>query len=529
MDLLPLIHTLATSVPEALIILDPKGRILESNQRANLLLGPLAAGTAVHALLPDLNPSREGITRLVVNGMPLLCTTNHQGQYTIISFSVPDTDGIAYSISGKRMQDLHNVTLELAGLHSLAELYHQAVAKGMACLGVSSLAILLYDPDLNEICGTWGTGPDGQVTDQSSYRSPLAAEGNELFDRLKDSRLISVWGPDSPVWHDQDSQSSWSNLATLWDGDRLAGWIAAGNAPPDTALDETQRELLLVYARSLSSFMTGKRHEEELEAAVALKTLEVQKNELHFRELSADLLHQKEEIEQLFTIMAHDLRGPLGVLRNIIVTAAENSRFLAPEDVLELLPDMSESVEATYSLLDNLLNWVRSKMKEITVLEEWHSIGTIFDSIHQWLDRLAFNKGITILTHADPALMVHADQRMIETILRNLVSNAIKFSPPGSTVELGAARSADGSHMVLTVRDHGQGMSQEQIGRLFSMKDHRIQTGTAGEKGSGLGLMFSQDLARRLGGCITVESQPGRGSTFTLDIPDKVEEELPPV
>jgi len=118
---------------------------------------------------------------------------------------------------------------------------------------------------------------------------------------------------------------------------------------------------------------------------------------------------------------------------------------------------------------------------------------------------------------------------MAEAILRNFLSNAIKFTPRGGSVSIAALYDEASSRMCLSVADSGMGMEPQIVESLFTMDSNKKRRGTEGEKGSGIGLMFCRDLALRLGGSIEVRSRPQEGSTFTLSLPDQVEGELPAV
>ncbi len=116
-------------------------------------------------------------------------------------------------------------------------------------------------------------------------------------------------------------------------------------------------------------------------------------------------------------------------------------------------------------------------------------------------------------------LLVTTDEYMLEIIIRNLLSNAIKFTPQGGSVRLSASRSVDGSEILVSVADNGIGIEEEGLANLFTLQTRMKSEGTSGEKGSGLGLMFCQDIAKRLGARIDVRTALGQGSEFTVILP----------
>ena len=131
-------------------------------------------------------------------------------------------------------------------------------------------------------------------------------------------------------------------------------------------------------------------------------------------------------------------------------------------------------------------------------------------------------KRIELTVEAPANLSVWVDERMLETVVRNLVSNAVKYSPAGSSVEL-RGRPEDGS-TVIEVTDHGEGIPAEKVEHLFGSRRVESKPGTEGERGTGLGLMFCADLTATMGGQLEVTSQMGVGSTFRLSLPDRIDE-----
>lgn len=241
-------------------------------------------------------------------------------------------------------------------------------------------------------------------------------------------------------------------------------------------------------------------------------------------EARSELASRVETTERLFAILAHDLRGPLGSMRQLTTITLEDEE-VEPERAQELMRAFGLSLDAAYDLLENLLGWVRSQMREIAVLRDRVGLRACLSRVASWLAGSAAAKGIGLSVEPGDEVYVFADERMLEAVARNLLSNAIKFSPSGAAVELGAWCKDESA--ALYVRDRGRGIAPEELARLFSMADRKIALGTAGERGSGMGLSFSQDLAVRMGGRIEAESRIGEGSTFTLYLPAEVEGELP--
>jgi signal transduction histidine kinase len=190
------------------------------------------------------------------------------------------------------------------------------------------------------------------------------------------------------------------------------------------------------------------------------------------------------------------------------------------------MPEIRKSITQTYGLLGNLLDWIRSQMQGIEVLRDRLPVSRPLAAACSLYAGALEAKRINLELACPDGLSVCGDERMLETILRNLVSNAIKFSPPGGRVRISAEPAPSADAVVISVADEGIGMTPELRDTLFTTNLGRGKAGTAGEKGNGLGLMFSKDLALRMGGRLEVTSALGQGSVFRLTLPDAVEGEL---
>ena len=228
------------------------------------------------------------------------------------------------------------------------------------------------------------------------------------------------------------------------------------------------------------------------------------------------LRRQNETKNTLFTILAHDLRGPVGNLSVVLSTVLDQVRDLP--DYGGLLVEGEKSARQTYNLLDNLLGWIRGQMDGLNDSHTRFPVQPSLDSVRAWLSPQAVGKSVA-LDILDSGLMVWGDPGMFETILRNLVSNAIKYSPAGAVVRV-AVRGEDAA-VVVEVSDQGRGIPPATLASLFQNRRVSPTPGTGGERGTGLGLMFCSDLAQLMGGRIEAESS-GSGSRFRLVVPDVV-------
>ena len=202
-----------------------------------------------------------------------------------------------------------------------------------------------------------------------------------------------------------------------------------------------------------------------------------------------------------------------------LVVASTSPELVGPE-LYELLDKANKESEDVHDLLDNLLKWTKSQTGRLNVVIQDLDLNDIIPGVVDIFEMIAQTKRIKLnLQMSDGPLVVTADNDMLKTVVRNFLSNAIKFSPEDSSIEI--IMSKEGEFAKVSVRDHGVGIAAERLGSIF----HKGETtyGTGGEEGSGLGLQLCQDFARKIGGDCMVESVEGEGSTFSVLIPLKKE------
>ncbi|MBK9290738.1 MAG: PAS domain S-box protein [Bacteroidetes bacterium] len=238
----------------------------------------------------------------------------------------------------------------------------------------------------------------------------------------------------------------------------------------------------------------------------------VRNSESQLRELNA----QK---DKLFSIIAHDLRSPISAFMNLTGLFVEDINDMSREEMKEIAVGMNRSAESLYGLLDNLLQWSRMQRNEVVIRPEMVEITGVVDRTLELNGEAVGRKRLDVKLHIPAGLKVFVDENMFFTILRNLVSNAIKFTPTGGSIQIRAFRNPDG-YVSIEVTDTGIGMTQEMIDKLFVLDSKVNRPGTDGEPSTGLGLILCKDFAERNKGRLMVGSKPGEGSTFTLILPD---------
>lgn len=286
--------------------------------------------------------------------------------------------------------------------------------------------------------------------------------------------------------------------------------------------------LLLLVCVVAFSFFKGRQHQSRVNKLLTQKNeLIMHKNEAlnqHQKvltEQTEQLNIQKEKLTQLntikdklFSVIAHDLRGPLVALKGLLHVMAMGK---VPADKQEaLFNSLVKGQQNVLWMLDNLFDWARAQMEGFESEPKPLVMRELAEENIRLLAPVAGSKEITLENTIDASLVGCADKEMIRLVLRNLISNGIKFCRAGDTVTLSA--SAYDGMVVISVADTGTGISPEIQQKLFGNSSYSSR-GTANEKGSGLGLALCKDFVEHNGGRIWVESEPGVGSTFSFTLP----------
>ncbi len=242
------------------------------------------------------------------------------------------------------------------------------------------------------------------------------------------------------------------------------------------------------------------------------------------KKLNEELLEKTEKLKELnfskdkfFSIIAHDLRNPFHTLFSYTNLLRNGLDEFSKEDVTQILSDLYDATEQGYNLLQNLLFWTRSQTDRIRIFCITFEMVPLIESIIDLARPNAGKKGQKLISSFENDCHVHADKDMISTILRNFIFNAIKFSEKGKTIRIELSKIS--TEIVVKVIDEGVGMDEEKLRRLFILDEHISTIGTAGELGSGLGLILCREFAVKNDGRIEVESKPGKGSVFSLILP----------
>jgi len=247
-----------------------------------------------------------------------------------------------------------------------------------------------------------------------------------------------------------------------------------------------------------------------LENLVLNRTKKIENQNIQLEQLNATK-------DRFFSIISHDLRGPIGNLSTSLGLLTENYKTLNENSKFELLKGLKSSSDKTYHLLENLLIWSRIQADSIRFKPIKIFLNALINENIDLLKPGIKQKQIKITVHIPGNLKTNADNYMLDTIIRNLLSNAIKFTADNGNIEISAKQVGD--KVEIAISDTGIGIKKENIDKLFRIEHNLMTVGTNGEKGSGLGLILCKEFIEKHDGKIQVESVEGKGSSFIFTMP----------
>ena len=286
-----------------------------------------------------------------------------------------------------------------------------------------------------------------------------------------------------------------------------------------TALDDTQ-SIVNGFKLGVGDFISKPCRKEELMvrikhqlSLVAARRIIEEKNE----ELRKTIAGR----DKMYSVIAHDLRSPMAsmkMLLNTIMMSVEKDKI--DPDIFDMLEMSNKTSEEVFSLLDNLLKWTKSQLGKLTVIPQKLDISGLADGVVEVMNSVAEVKHIKLIRTDHESFFVYVDIEMIKSILRNLISNAVKFSNPDSEIKVGIK--AEDGKVIVSVTDSGKGIKKEDQHKLLKDSTHFTTYGTSSEEGSGLGLLLCRDFARKNGGELWFESEENLGSVFSFSLPQLI-------
>lgn len=222
--------------------------------------------------------------------------------------------------------------------------------------------------------------------------------------------------------------------------------------------------------------------------------------------------------DRFFSIIAHDLRNPFVTLLGFSEMLIEDFNDFSDEEKITYLKEMQKTAQSSHELLDNLLQWSRSQTGRIKYSPSKINFSELLNENYELVQKTADMKNIELKSKVDDNLFLQADEDMVTTILRNLLTNALKFTQKDGKITV-SAQSEDSNFVHISIADTGIGIEPERVDKIFLIDETESTEGTSGEKGSGLGLILSKEFVEKHGGRIWVESKIGEGTTFHFTLP----------
>jgi signal transduction histidine kinase len=224
--------------------------------------------------------------------------------------------------------------------------------------------------------------------------------------------------------------------------------------------------------------------------------------------------------DKFFSIISHDLKNPVVAQRDALQMLVNNARIWDADTLTDYCNELLKSTEGHVGLILHLLGWARLQTGRMTYTPQQFYLAARLRADISIVRNTAAKKGVTLIDTIPDDALVTADSNMITTVVRNLLTNAVKFTPAGGTVTLDIAGTYGDTPLRthISVTDTGTGMSREQINSLFSLDNPNLREGTADEQGTGIGLVVCRELLEKHGSTLHIESQQGKGSRFWFEL-----------
>jgi PAS domain S-box-containing protein len=418
--------------------------------------------------------------------------------------SIIGTFGISRDITGKKRSELENHALfeitqgitTTSNLDDLLKLIHRSLGKIVyaencfVALFDESTGLFSFPYFVDKIDLTPAPASMDKSCSAYVFRTvkPLLLS-QEHFDKLVELGEVELVGSNSPSWIGIPLQTP----------SKVIGVLVLQHYEKENVYSENDVKFLISIGSQIAMAIERKKTEEEINL----------KNE--------QLLAINAEKDKFFSIIAHDLRGPLSAFVAATQILTEEIQTMDIEVIKDITLSMKTSASNIYSLLENLLEWSRLKRGGIDFECEKINLGRNVRECIDILSESARKKEIFITFSIPEEMEAFADKHMLETVIRNLLSNAIKFTHIGGNVSITADYQND-NFIVVKVSDSGIGMTTELKNKLFMLNEKTSRNGTGGELSTGLGLLLCKEFIEQFGGKIWAESEVGKGSVFSFTI-----------
>jgi PAS domain S-box-containing protein len=415
------------------------------------------------------------------------------------------TFGISRDITGRKRSELENYALfeiiqgitSTDKLDELLKLIHNSLGKVVYadnCFvalkdqtsGLFSFPYFVDKVDTTPIPTSMGKSCSDYVF--RTVKPLLLNQKN--FDSLVEQGEVELIGSNSPSWIGIPLQTP----------SKVIGVLVLQHYEKENVYSENDLKFLVSIGNQIAIAIERKKAEEEIS----------------FKNEQLQLINA--EKDKFFSIIAHDLRGPLSAFVDATQILTEEIQNMDLEEIKDITMSMKTSASNIYGLLENLLEWSRLRRGAMDFVPENLNLKKKIEASIDVLSESARKKRIGLKISVPGELEIRADIHMFDTIIRNLISNAIKFTISGGKVIVTANYNGD-HYIVVKINDSGIGMAPELRNKLFQIDEKTSRPGTEGETSTGLGLLLCKEFIEKHGGKIWVESSVGQGSTFSFSLP----------
>jgi len=371
-------------------------------------------------------------------------------------------------------------------------------------LMTDNMTDLLWAKDLQKRFIFTNRAHRDKILNAADENEPMGKTDLFFADREKTSH------PENPEYHTFGQICTDSDEVVLQDPQPHRFEESANVKGNFLVLDVFKAPIFDDHGKMIGTVGSGRDVTHEKETEATLKTL------------LANLQELNKSKDKFFSIIAHDLKGPFNSILGFSELLTTDWDDFSEEERKHLVKNIRSSSMLTYRLLENLLEWSRAQTGRMEFNPVLVDLANLANESLILLREMADQKQIKLFSEINFNTMVFADENMVRTVFRNLISNAIKFSYPGQTVKLKALEYFDEEKQVPMVRadvsDQGIGIAEEHLTKLFRIDQQYQTSGTSNEKGTGLGLVLCKELVDRNKGSISVVSQPGSGSVFSFTL-----------
>ncbi len=393
---------------------------------------------------------------------------------------------------------LYKISNAVTSVPDIQNLYSNIHSIIMGLMKADNFYIAMYDEETDMVSFPYFVD---QVDDPPAPRK--AGRGlTEYILRLGKSQLIDA---ETDLKLRASGETSLIGEPTqIWLGvplkvhDKTIGVIVVQDYNDQTTYGENEKAIL-TYVSEQIALVIDKKHREQkiIEYSEELKEINASK-------------------DKFFSIIAHDLKSPMQGILGLTRMIFEEYDSMNDEEVRSSLEILKDSTETTYKLIENLLDWARLETGKINFQPTYQNMFMIVEDIRMLLNQNARFKNITIRNKVSHGSIVWGDSNLLHSLLQNLISNAIKFTPSGGNIEI--SEEENGNQITFTVTDNGVGIRKEDFEKLFRVDVSFSTRGTMDERGTGLGLVLCNEITHIHGGKMQVQSEIGKGTKISFSL-----------